>query len=218
MPDVKTFLFIIGRNMKQHTSKFPSWEALFTLSSKQLRTLGVEPARDRRYLLRWLQKFRLGEFGIGGELRYVYNGVAPLRVHTWIDPENPVNRVKTVLNVPMPLETPKPAAAEGEGEGEAAAEVDPVKATDIATIEPVDYNRPPVRIRKYKPVGAKGISGPYALPRPNGAAAIQVVEGMWEHKRGVKVDGGERRRAEVRFKRRVAERRAEREAMMRGRQ
>lgn len=37
-------------------------------------------------------------------------------------------------------------------------------------------------------------------------AVIKVSEGLWEVKRGVKVDGGERRRAEVRFKRRAEER------------
>jgi len=44
---------------------------------------------------------------------------------------------------------------------------------------------------------------PQIRPRSNGSAAlIKVQEGMWEDKRGQKVDGGERRRAEVRAKRR----------------
>lgn len=37
-------------------------------------------------------------------------------------------------------------------------------------------------------------------------AAIKVQEGLWEVRRGHKVDGGERRKAEVRFKRRAEER------------
>jgi hypothetical protein len=44
-----------------------------------------------------------------------------------------------------------------------------------------------------------------------GTAQLKVTEGMWEDRRGHKVDGGERRQAEVRFKRRVAERKALRE-------
>ena len=57
------------------------------------------------------------------------------------------------------------------------------------------------------------IVGPYIQPKKgsNGSVAtLKVQEGIWEHKRGHKVDGGERRKAEVRFKRRVDERKRER--------
>ena len=65
-----------------------------------------------------------------------------------------------------------------------------------------------------KPAGLKllrghAISGSYVQPvaGTNGSVArLKVVEGMWEHRRGHKVDGGERRQAEVRFKRGVEER------------
>lgn len=197
--------------MKQHTAKFPTWEALFTLSSTQLRSLGIEPARDRRYLLRWIQRFREGRFGIGGDFQFVRNGVAELRVHEAMDPENPVIVRKTVLNVPVVPEAQAAAeAAEGEGEGEVAAEGEAAAETES---DSYDVNAPPVRVRGYKVVGAKAISGPYSLPRKEGSA-VTVTEGMWEDKRGRKIDGGERRQAEVRFKRRVAERRAAREALM----
>lgn len=54
------------------------------------------------------------------------------------------------------------------------------------------------------------IQGPYVQPikGSNGSVAtLKVQEGLWEHRRGHKVDGGERRKAEVRFKRGVEERR-----------
>lgn len=54
------------------------------------------------------------------------------------------------------------------------------------------------------------IQGPYVQPSKgsNGSVAtLKVQEGLWEHRRGHKVDGGERRKAEVRFKRGVEERR-----------
>lgn len=54
------------------------------------------------------------------------------------------------------------------------------------------------------------IQGPYVQPSKgsNGSVAtLRVQEGLWEHRRGHKVDGGERRKAEVRFKRGVEERR-----------
>lgn len=46
----------------------------------------------------------------------------------------------------------------------------------------------------------KGTSGKVAV--------LRVKEGMWEHRRGHKIDGGERRRAEVRAKKRAADRKA----------
>ncbi|RYC54240.1 hypothetical protein CHU98_g11969, partial [Xylaria longipes] len=68
------------------------------------------------------------------------------------------------------------------------------------------------RVRGYHVEGAKNIVGPYALPlKDTEGARITVTEGMWEDRRGYKIDGGERRRTEVRYKRRIAERREARE-------
>jgi hypothetical protein len=80
VPDVPTFLRLIGRQLSQHASKFETWNALFTTSSKQLRDLGIEPPRARRYLLWWREKFRRGEFGVGGDLKHVKDGIAEVRV------------------------------------------------------------------------------------------------------------------------------------------
>ncbi|KAK6952261.1 hypothetical protein Daesc_006796 [Daldinia eschscholtzii] len=68
------------------------------------------------------------------------------------------------------------------------------------------------RVRGYKVDGAKTIVGPYALPLKGGEGArVTITEGMWEDRRGHKVDGGERRRTEIRYKKRIAERREMRE-------
>ncbi|KAF3359274.1 hypothetical protein VdG1_02297 [Verticillium dahliae VDG1] len=76
---------------------------------------------------------------------------------------------------------------------------------------------PDERVRGYQVRGASAITGPYALPLKAGdGAKVQVVEGMWEHRQGIKVDGGERRRTEVRYKKRIAQRKAEIEASRRG--
>ncbi|OAR01004.1 hypothetical protein LLEC1_02175, partial [Akanthomyces lecanii] len=122
VPDVETFLKLIGRGLSRHASKFPSWEALFTMTSPQLKELGIEPPRARRYLLQWMQRYRKGVVGPGGDFNY---------------------------------------------------------ATELPG---------------------------------KGGAVVKITEGMWEQKQGRKIDGGERRRAETRFKKRSAERRAEREA------
>ncbi|KAJ0163456.1 Protein FYV4, mitochondrial [Colletotrichum tanaceti] len=178
IPDVPTFLKVIGRGLSQHADKFPSWKSLFTLSSTQLRELGLEPPRTRRYLLTWIEKYRRGLFGVGGDFKHVKNGEAYLRLGY-----DTVVKRKLVVNVP--------------------ADVDP---NDIPFGE---LSKP----RGYTVYGAHTIRGPYALPLKAGEGArVVVTEGMWEHKQGHKVDGGERRRAEVRFKKHIAARRAEREA------
>lgn len=61
--------------------------------------------------------------------------------------------------------------------------------------------------------GAQTIVGPYVQPiKDSGGslAIIRVQEGMWEYKRGQKVDGGERRKVQVRRKRKLEEMRKER--------
>ncbi|KKA28357.1 hypothetical protein TD95_000196 [Thielaviopsis punctulata] len=177
IPDVPTFLRVIGRDLVQYADKFPSWEALFTLSSEQLRELGVEPARSRKYLLQWLQRYRNGLLGPGGDFRYVQDGKATLVVD-----HDLATDVKKVVNVPY---------------GKTVAEV---TADEKA------------RVRGYSVKGARTISGAYALPTGPATATVTVQDRMWEFRRGQKVDGGERRKTEIRFKKRIAERKARREA------
>ena len=181
VPDVPTFLTLIGRGLNKYASKFPSWDAMFSLTSPQLKELGIEPPRNRRYLLHWMQRYRKGAFGPGGDFKYVKDGEAVLKVAT--PPPSVLTHTKFVVNVPH---------------GE-----------DAAGKPPAEMIRP----NGYTVNGLKSISGPYAAPLPQLAGAVvKVTEGMWEHRQGRKIDGGERRRAEVRFKKRSAERRAEREA------
>lgn len=96
-------------------------------------------------------------------------------------------------------------------------DVDPVKTRKYVVNVPhgksVDEASPEElsRVVGYTVKGAKTIIGPYALPSTDGATKIAVTEGMWEDKRGRKIDGGERRRTEVRYKKRIQERREARE-------
>ncbi|EHA47456.1 hypothetical protein MGG_04023 [Pyricularia oryzae 70-15] len=181
VPDVPTFLRLIGRDLVKHASKFPSWEALFSLTPPQLRELGIEPARSRRYLISWRNKYTQGHFGIGGDLKHVVDGAAELKVLNI--PKGPLKTHRVVVNVPPGT-----------------------KPEDVPEKE-----RP--RIQGYKVIGTRTIAGPHAVPMKNHEGSIfKAVDGLWEHKRGRKIDGGERRRAEVRFKRRVEERKAMRES------
>ena len=189
VPDAQTFLTLIGRNLSQHASKISSWKALFSLTSPQLKELGVDPPRSRRYLLRWREKFRKGQYGIGGDFQHVENGAAEVRVvevpvsghqHAATATLSPGKR-KIVVNV----------AAGGSAQEISAEQLIPVKGLHIH--------------------GAQTIVGPHVQPIKGGKGAkIVVKEGLWEHRRGHKIDGGERRQAEVRAKRRGEERRAAR--------
>ena len=188
VPDAKTFLTLIGRGLSQHAAKIPTWQSLFSLTSSQLRELGVEPARSRRYLLWWRDRFRKGLHGIGGDLQNVMDAVAQVRV----------------VEVPIG-NTPASAA---------------ITSTRISAKKKLVLNLPPeaptqgLRAKEAKPiggmkvVGAHTIVGPYIEPvkgTGGSVATIRVQEGMWEVKRGHKVDGGERRKVQVRRKRRLEE-------------
>ncbi|KAI2643666.1 IGR protein motif-domain-containing protein [Xylaria nigripes] len=183
VPDVPTFLTIIGRGLKQHAAKIQDWDTLFTLTSEELRELGVEPPRARRYLIRWRQRFRLGQYGVGGDLRHVKDGVAELRV---------------LEEIPQPGATKAPRKVV----------VNIVPDSTLEDCDPAELSR----VQGYHVKDARTIVGPYALPLKDGEGArITLTEGMWEDRRGHKVDGGERRQAQVRYKRRIAERREARE-------
>jgi hypothetical protein len=194
VPDVATFLKLIGRQLSLHASKIPSWDALFTLTSLELRNLGFEPARSRKYLLRWRERFRQGQYGIGGDMTEVQDGVAEMKMY----------------EVPVPEEWRKTNPS-----------VDVASATRtpgmrrVAINVPVGADEPAVPLTEAKPVAgvkimdAKTIAGPYVnMVKGTGGlkAKIVIMEGLWEDKRGVKVDGGERRKAEVRSKKRAEER------------
>jgi hypothetical protein len=174
--------------LSQHASKIPSWKALFSLTSAQLKELGIEPPRSRRYLLRWREKFRNGQYGVGGDLKYVENGEALLRVV-----EVPVsgNSPATATLTPGKRKIVVNVAAGGSALEKPAEQPEPVKGLHIK--------------------GAQTIVGPHVQPLKGGKAAKVVVkEGLWEDRRGHKIDGGERCQAEVRAKRRGEERRAAR--------
>jgi hypothetical protein len=190
-------LTLIGRGLGRYANKFPTWESLWTMTGPELKALGIEPPRNRRYLLNWMQRYRNGVLGPGGDLEFVKDGMAILKYAT--PPAGVISGRKFVVNVPHPVEEP----SESPEESSTAAQ-DPTP-----TPEPSKLVRP----RGYVIRGASSISGPYATPLPNSTGAVvKVTEGMWEHRRGRKIDGGERRQAEVRFKKRSAERRAQREA------
>lgn len=179
VPDVKTFLSLIGRGFSQHTSKFPTWEALFSLTSDQLRELGIEPARSRRYLIHWRNKYRSGYLGPGWDLKYVQDGQAKLAVEE--TPKGLLDVKRRVVNIPM----------------------------DKSITEVSEEEKILVEGYKWR---SGSIAGPYVKQKGGQEAVVTATEGMWEEKRGRKIDGGERRRAEVRFKKRVAERKAARES------
>lgn len=199
VPDVQTFLSLIGRDMSKYASKFPSWEKLFTASSAQLRDLGIEPARQRRYLLRKRDKFRRGDHGPGGDLENVVGGSAQLRVV-----EVPIYSKNSAEGhqVAGPL---APSVTSTPGMRKVVVNLPP-----DATEYHHDQQKPIKRFAHVKIHRGSLIRGPFLTPLKgsNGSAAlIKVQEGMWEDKLGRKLYGGERRRDEVMSKKRSEERR-----------
>ncbi|PYH97004.1 IGR protein domain-containing protein [Aspergillus ellipticus CBS 707.79] len=201
VPDVQTFLSLIGRGMSKYASKLPSWEKLFSMSSTELRELGIEPSRQRRYLLRKREKFRHGIYGPGGDLENVVDGVAQLRIV-----EVPFELKDSTLGKDVPRQLT------------ASATLTPGMRRVVVNIPPdaTDYTYDPSKpLKKFAHMKINNgsiIQGPFLQPLKgsNGRAAlIKAQEGMWEDKLGHKVDGGERRRAEVRAKKRSEERKKE---------
>jgi hypothetical protein len=196
IPDHTAFLSAIGRGLSAHATKIPSWEALFTLTSPQLKELGVEPARSRRYLLHWREKYRNGEYGVGGDCKHVQDGVAELKVVEAPVPPNP-ELGNTI--------SPRSAVA--------TATHDPgtrrfVVNVPVGAEAPVDSVETLPKVQGVILKGSKTIKGSFVEPVKGGQglkARIRLQEGIWEVRRGHKVDGGERRKAEVRAKRRAAE-------------
>lgn len=196
IPDHTAFLSAIGRGLSAHATKIPSWEALFTLTSPQLKELGVEPARSRRYLLHWREKYRNGEYGIGGDCQHVTDGVAELKII-----EAPVLPNPQLGNTI----SPRSAIATATHDPGTRKLVVNIPAGANAPSEPIDAL---TKVQGVIVKGAKTIKGSHVelVKGSEGLRArIRLQEGIWEERRGHKVDGGERRKAEVRAKRRAAE-------------
>jgi hypothetical protein len=75
----------------------------------------------------------------------------------------------------------------------------PPPKIDAASAKPVKD----IKIVRGNTIGGTGVE--YIKGHP-GVARLRVKDGLWEQRRGHKVDGGERRQAEVRAKRRAQER------------
>jgi len=186
VPDVQTFLTLIGRGLSKHAAKITTWRQLFTLSSEQFKELGVEPPRSRRYLLQWCQRFRNGRFGIGGDFTHIKDGIAELRV---VEVPTRGKRPATATQTPNTRKIVVNVDPEGNVLKSAPEALVPAKSVYVR--------------------GAHTITGPHVLPVAGGRGAkIVIKEGLWEDRRGHKIDGGERRQAEVRAKRRAEAKKA----------
>ena len=93
------------------------------------------------------------------------------------------------------------------------------RAKRVVVNEPLEIIEKNLSLQQLKPVdgmkvvGVRTIAGPYVQTTKGtsgSVATIQVQEGMWEFKRGVKVDGGERRKVQIRRKRLLEARRTSR--------
>ncbi|EHY52293.1 Small ribosomal subunit protein mS41 [Exophiala dermatitidis] len=198
VPDVPTFLTLIGRELSKHASKIESWDELFTLTSQQLKERGIEPPRTRRYLLRWREKFRKGDYGIGGDFQHVKDGVAELRVVE-------VPSLKKDPETGEPLSGP---VTVGRSPGMQKLIVNVPNGSTTYSLQPGQTTADLKKPKGFKLKNGYIIKGKQAHPIKGtygSGVMVKVTEGLWEHKRGHKVHGGERRRAETLHKLRVEE-------------
>ncbi|KAK8218369.1 IGR protein motif-domain-containing protein [Phyllosticta capitalensis] len=218
VPDVSTFLTLIGRKVSQHADKIPTWKDLFSMTSEQMREAGVEPARSRRYIMNWREKFRNGEYGVGGDAKWAKDGVAQIKVV-----EKPVKKLPDNAKAAARRELPlfrklRPrlsAFARLQKQEEAPKFVGQLATVNtnagrkkiIVSTKPDSKTTATTPMKSLKVMGAGKIrgTGVELVKGSNGTMGqIKVTEGLWEDRRGHKVDGGERRRAEVRAKKRAA--------------
>ena len=133
---------------------------------------------------------------MGGDLQHVKDGEAELRL----------------LEVPI-------AGATVPKSGSASMAIGLQQTKRVIVNEPPGIMKMAASLQRLKPIagmkviGVRTIAGPFVqtIKGTNGSlATIKAQEGMWEVKRGVKVDGGERRKVQVRRKRLLEERRTSR--------
>ena len=149
-------------------------------------------------MLWWRDRFRRGIHGPGGDLKNIHDGKADLRIVEKVIADEEDKGLKGVKKWVVNVPTPPPQSVEGEG---AKPGSDMEELTRL----------PPVAGITIK--GTHGIVGPFTKLKKGTEgkeAVFEVHEGMWEERRGVKVDGGERRKKHVRRQRKLEEIRKER--------
>jgi uncharacterized protein YdiU (UPF0061 family) len=57
---VETFLTAIGKSCVDYKDTFETWEDLFTMKSEIMKLKDI-PVTNRKWILRWVQRYRLGE-------------------------------------------------------------------------------------------------------------------------------------------------------------
>jgi hypothetical protein len=190
VPDLSAFFKLIGRDVSQYASKFESWDAFFTLPSREFLKLNIEPAAKRKYLLEWRERFRQGRWGIGGDF-------------TQVDRENECAYLR-VMEAPTKLPSPATSTI---GANMKRIVVNVAPKTFLPQVGPKT-----ARMVQYVTLGNNRIRGKnvFSVAGYDGQLArLMIQDGLWEVRKGRKVDGGERRKAEVRAKRRSEERKKE---------
>lgn len=161
-------------------------------------------------MLGWAEKFRQGRYGVYGDLTNVVEGVAELKIFEV--PASTVTRQDQPVASTGVLESSEPRHVS------ATATSSPGMRKVVINVKPGAIELPK-SLHSVKPVQKVGISGGRWVRGPflqhvggsgGTVARVTVREGMWAPPTPVKVDGGERRKAEVRAKRRVQERKLER--------
>lgn len=136
-------------------------------------------------------------------MQFVENGTGELRI-VEVPSERGMDKMatltrsagmrKVIVNTP-----PSISAEEKDGDAAETTTAPSPQLEDTRDAKPVSG----FKIVNNTVIGGRGVR---FIKGHQGVAQLKVQEGLWEQRRGHKVDGGERRKAEVRAKRRVQER------------
>ena len=79
IPDVPAFLNRIGHNTAEYAEAFPTWDALFTSSSKEMKAAGID-VKPRKYILHQVENYRKAAF-LENDPKAVFESIEEIKLH-----------------------------------------------------------------------------------------------------------------------------------------
>lgn len=80
IPDVASFLNHIGRNTSEFSEAFPTWDALFTSSSKEMKAAGID-VKPRRYILEQVENYRKSSILNNDDPTSIFTATKEIKLH-----------------------------------------------------------------------------------------------------------------------------------------
>ncbi|KAG0681021.1 telomere length regulation protein [Pichia californica] len=78
--DVASFLQHIGRNTTEFSEAFPTWDALFTSTSKEMKAAGID-VKPRKYILEQVENYRKTASLSNNDSTSILNATKEIKLH-----------------------------------------------------------------------------------------------------------------------------------------